>query len=249
MKNYTTLASFYAGDDWDKCKALVLKERIKGGKIYCEHCGGVVLKDFNPRERNNAEAMVFHHKIFLTLSNVNNAEISINPRNIAILHWKCHNVIHNRFTGQNTRPEQKVYLITGAPCSGKTTLARELMEAGDVLCDIDDIWQQISGQPRYIKPCSLKPLVFATRDAQEDMIRTRAGTWRNAFVIKGLPLAMDRRRAADKLGAEIITVDTPKEECLERLRKNPNGRDVAEYEKLINKYFAMFVPEAKLTPP
>lgn len=243
MRNYTTLASFYASDDWANCKARVLQDRIKGGAVYCEHCGEIILKDFNPRERNNAGAMVFHHKRpLLTVADANNAAISINPNMIAILHWKCHNIVHNRFTGQNTQPEQKVYLITGAPCSGKTTFARERMQAGDVLVDIDDIWQQISGQPRYTKPYSLNPLVFATRDAQEDLIRTRAGTWRNAFVIKGLPLAMDRRRTAEKLGAEVITIDTPKEECLERLRKNPNGRNVAEYEKLINNYFDMFVP-------
>lgn len=238
MRNYSTLASFYAGDDWSTCKAFVLNERIKGGAVYCEHCGEIILKDFNPRERNNAGAMVFHHKRpLLTVADANNAEISINPRNIAILHWQCHNVVHNRFTGQNTQPEQKVYLITGAPCSGKTTFARERMQAGDVIVDIDDIWQQISGQPRYTKPNSLKPLVFATRDTQEDKVRTRAGTWRNAFVIKSLPLPMDRRREAEKLGAEVITIETPKEECLDRLHKNPNGRDVAEYEKFIKNYF------------
>jgi len=241
VRLYSTLASFYAGDDWSACKAEVLRQRIKGDAVYCEHCGEIILKDFNPRERNNAGAMVFHHKRpLLTVSDANNAAISINPSNIAILHWQCHNVVHNRFTGQNTQPEQKVYLITGAPCSGKTTFARDRMQVGDVLVDIDDIWQQISGQPRYTKPSSLKPLVFATRDAQEDKVRTRAGTWRNAFIIKSLPLPMDRRREAEKLGAEVITIETPKEECLERLHKNPNGRDVAEYEKFINNYFDMF---------
>ena len=245
MRNYSTLASFYAGDDWAECKARVLRERVKKGAVYCEHCGELVLKDFNPSERNNAGAMVFHHKIILTLANVNNADISINPRNIAILHWKCHNVVHDRFTGQNTQPDQKVYLITGAPCSGKTTFARERMQAGDVLIDIDDIWQQISGQPRYVKPNSLKPIVFRTRAEQEEQVRIRSGTWRNAFVIKSLPLAMDRKREAEKLGAEVITIDTPRDECLERLRKNPNGRNVSEYEKFINDYFAMFVPDMR----
>ena len=241
MRNYTTLASFYAGDDWGACKALVLKDRIRGGDVYCEHCGEVVLKNFNPKEKNNAGAMVFHHKRpLLTVADANNAAISINPSNIAILHWKCHNVVHKRFTGQNTQPEQKVYLITGAPCSGKTTFARDRMEAGDLIVDIDDIWQQISGQPRYTKPNSLKPLVFATRKEQEEQVRMRAGTWRNAFIIRSLPLAMDRKRTAEQLGAEVITIDTPKEECLERLRNNPQGRNVAEYEKYINEYFAMF---------
>ena len=240
MRNYTTRASFYAGDDWANCKAQVLNERLKNGAIYCEHCGGVILKNFNPQEKNNAGAMVFHHITPLTEANMNNAAISINPRNIAILHWQCHNEVHRRFTGQNTRPEKKVYLITGAPCSGKTTFARERMEAGDVIVDIDDIWQQISGRPRYEKPNSLKPLVFATRDAQEEQVRMGAGTWRNAFIIRSLPLAMDRKRLAERIGAEVITIDTPKEECLERLRKNPQGRNVAEYEKFINSYFMMF---------
>lgn len=241
MRVYSTLASFYAGDDWGDCKAEVLRQRIKGDTVYCEHCGEVILKDFNPRERNNAGAMVFHHKRpLLTVADANNAAISINPSNIAILHWQCHNVVHNRFTGQNTQPEQKVYLITGAPCSGKTTFARERMQAGDLLVDIDDIWQQISGCARYEKPNSLKPIVFKTRDLQEDLVRTRAGTWRNAFIIKSLPLPMDRRREAEKLGAEVITIETPKDECLERLHKNPNGRNIADYEKFINNYFDMY---------
>ena len=242
MKNYTTLASFYASDDWANCKAQVFNERQQNGAIYCEHCGQLIDKSFNAQKRNNAGAMVFHHKIPLTVANMNNAAISINPRNIAVLHWQCHNEVHERFTGQNTQPEQKVYIITGAPCSGKTTFARERMQAGDVLIDIDDIWQQISGQPRYKKPPSLKPLVFATRDAQEEAVRMRAGTWRNAFIIKSLPLPMDRTRQAERLGAEVITIDTPKDECLARLRADPKGRDVIEYEKYINNYFALFTP-------
>ena len=241
MRKYSTLASFYAGDDWSECKAAVLSKRIKGGAIYCEHCGEIILKDFNPRERNNAGAMVFHHKRpLLTVADANNAAISINENNIAILHWQCHNIVHNRFTGQNTQPEQKVYLITGAPCSGKTTFARERMQAGDVIVDIDDIWQQISGQPRYVKPNSLKPIVFKTRDEQEEQVRIRSGTWRNAFIIKSLPLPMERTRAAERFGAELITLETTKEECLERLRKKPNGRNVADYEKFINNYFDMY---------
>lgn len=242
MKEYRTLASFYASDDWANCKAQVLLERMKGGAVYCEHCGQIVVKSFNAQKRNNAGAMVFHHKTPLTVANVNNAAISINPRNIAILHWHCHNVVHARFSGQNTRPEKKVYLITGAPCSGKTTFARERMEAGDVIVDIDDIWQQISGEPRYTKPPAVAPLVFATRKAQEEQVRMGAGTWRNAFIIRGLPLPMDRKRTAEELGAEVITIDTPKEECLRRLRENPQGRNVAEYEKHIENYFMMFSP-------
>lgn len=237
---FSTRASFYASAEWANCKAAVIAERIKDGALYCEHCGQIIVKSFNPQARNNAGAVVFHHKIPLTEANMNNAAISINPRNIAVLHWQCHNEVHKRFTGQNTRPEKKAYLVTGAPCSGKTTFARDRMEEGDLIIDIDDIWQQISGQPRYVKPNSLKPIVFATRAAQEEQVRMGAGTWRNAFIIRSLPLAMDRTRIAQQLNAEIITIEATKDECLARLRNNPQGRNVAEYEQYINDYFSMY---------
>ena len=237
MRHYETTTQFYNGIDWANCKAQVTQERLRDGALYCEHCGELILKSFNPNEKNNKGAVVYHHKKYLTNQNVNDASIAINPNNIAILHWQCHNIVHSRFTGQNTQPEKKVYLITGAPCSGKTTFARERMQAGDLIVDVDDIWQQLSGQPRYTKPNSIKPLVFATRKAQEDLVVMQAGTWRNAFIIKSLPLPMDRAREAERFKAEVITLDTPKEECLERLRNNPQGRNVSEYEKYINEYF------------
>ena len=40
-------------------------------------------------------AIVFHHKKYLTNQNVNDASISINPNNIMVVHWQCHNEIHN----------------------------------------------------------------------------------------------------------------------------------------------------------
>lgn len=242
MKKYSSRASFYASDDWDACKAQVLKARIRRGGVYCEHCGNVILKSFDGSAKNNAGAIVFHHIKELTELNVNDASISINPANIAIVHWQCHNVIHKRFCGQNTVPEKKVYLITGAACSGKTTFARERMSEGDVIIDVDDIWQQVTGLPRYTKPNSVKRLVFAARDVQEELVASGAGTWRNAFIIKGIEAATakDRRELAERFGAEVIVMDTPKEVCLQRLRDNPQGRDVAEYSKYIEKYFKYF---------
>lgn len=244
MRTYSNLRDFYKGDDWAACKAQVLNERMRGGEIRCELCGEIIAKSFNPNKKNNSGAMVFHHVVPLTRLNVNDAAISINPVNIQILHWQCHNKVHNRFcTGAGVqRSDQKVYIVTGAPCSGKTTFARERMSAGDIIIDIDDIWQQVTGLPRYEKPNAAKPIVFATLKAQEEQVKIRAGLWYNAFVIKSLPLRMDRERAAQDLNAdEVIVMDATKEQCLDRLRVDPKGRDLKEYEGYINRYYQRFI--------
>ena len=240
MRTYDNTTQFYNGQDWANCKAQVTQERLKDGALYCEHCGKIILKSFNPNAKNNKGAVVYHHKIYLTNENVNDASISINPDNIAVLHWQCHNEVHNRFNGTAVAIERKVYIVTGAACSGKTTFARERMQEGDIVLDIDDIWQLLSGQPRYIKPNALKPVVFNTRQALKEQIAKGAGSWRNAYIIESLPLATDRKREAERYKAhntEIITMEASREECLNRLYTMPNGRDVKAYEQFINNYF------------
>lgn len=69
----------------------------------------------------------------------------------------------------------------------------------DIIIDIDNIWQMISNNERYIKPKRLKANVFGVRDCLLDMIRTRTGKWRRAYIIGGYPLAMDRQRLCETL--------------------------------------------------
>lgn len=246
MRTYKSTYDFYRGEDWANCKAQVLQKRMKSdGSIICEHCGKPIIKGFNPQANNNSGAIVFHHKIYLNNYNVNDASISINPDNIAIVHWNCHNQIHERFgfSGGNNIPEKKVYLITGASCSGKTTFVKDRIQTNDIVLDIDDIWQMVSGQERYTKPNSLKPIIFKIRDELKELIQRGTGTWRNAFIIESLPSKQDREREADRYKAfnvEIITMDATKEECLQRLHNNPSGRDVKAYEGYINDYYSRF---------
>lgn len=245
MRRYENTAQFYRGEDWAKCKAQVIQQRLKDGALICEHCGKIILKSFNPNERNNRNAAVFHHKIYLNNFNVNDASISINPDNIAVLHWQCHNEVHNRFNGvAANRIERKVYIITGPSCSGKTTFVRERIQEGDIVLDIDDLWEMVSGQPRYIKPNALKPIIFNLRNEIKDQIAKGVGTWRNAYIIESLPLATDRKREVERYKAhnvELITMEATKEECLNRLMLNPSGRNIKDYERYIINYFEDYI--------
>ena len=245
MKRYENTVQFYNSSDWANCKAQVTQERLtKDGALYCEHCGKIILKSFNPNEKNNSGAVVYHHKIYLNNYNVNDASISINPNNIAVLHWNCHNEVHNRFNGTSTTIEKKVYIITGASCSGKTTFVKERIEEGDIVLDIDDLWQVVSGMPRYTKPNALKPIVFNIRNEIKDAISKGVGTWRNAYIIESLPLATDRKREVERYKAhnvELITMEATREDCLNRLMLDPKGRNIKDYTKYINDYFDNYI--------
>lgn len=226
---FKTLPQFYTSQEWRKFRKQLIAERInpKDGVLYDEFDGKPLIRDCD---------IILHHKIELTLQNVNDYSISLNPDNIMIVSPRSHNAIHQRWGGRLKDYQRKVYLIYGSPLSGKSSYVRENMNAGDLVIDMDSIWQCVSGQPRYIKPNELKPIVFDIRNQLLDSVKTRQGRWQCAWVIEGLPLLGERMRRIETLGAEAILIDATREECLERLRANPNGRGV-EYEDYINNWF------------
>lgn len=230
---------FYRQATWIKLRKALKHERVnEEGLLICEHCGKPILKDYDA---------ILHHKKELTPQNVNDWDIAYNPDNLAFVHAKCHNEIHNRFGGRVKTWQRKVYYVYGAPCSGKSTFVRESMQSGDLVLDIDRIWEAMSGQPEYIKPNAIKANVFIARNAIIDSIKTRAGSWQTAWIIEGGALLGDRMRRIETLGAEAIYIDATRDECLQRLASDDSRRAVqAEWVEYINKYFDMFQPDCVL---
>lgn len=170
------------------------------------------------------------------MANVNDVRVSLNPVNIMIVNQEAHNEIHARF-GYCT--ERKVYYVFGAPCSGKTTFVNSVKGNSDIVIDMDNIWQCITGGRRYEKPNALKQNAFSVRDCLMDMIRTRAGKWERAYVIEGGAHKGERERKLQSLGAEPIFIDTDKSECLKRLYAD-NTRTAEQkrsWEEYINQWF------------
>lgn len=231
MKYITNLNEFYLTKEWRNLRAYLIESRVNDmGEVICAHCHKPMMKSYE---------IIGHHKTALTLENVNNADISLNPDNIDLVHLSCHNEIENRFGYF----KQNVYLVHGAICSGKTTFVKEQAKRNDVIVDMDKIWQCLSNNAKYNKPDTLKRLVFSTYDFLIDSIAHRLGNWSNCYVLTTKALPMDRKRLAERLGAKLIHIDTDKQTCLERLYKNPDGRDVEEYSKYIEKYFEDFRPD------
>lgn len=234
---YKTLSQFYTGTEWRKFRKALIAERTnpKDGILYDEYNGKPLLKDYD---------IILHHKIELTLNNVNDSSISLNPDNIMIVSIKSHNEIHNRWGGRIQPYQRKVYYVYGAPCSGKSTFVKDNMQVGDLVYDIDRLWQALSGQPEYIKPNSIKDVLFSVTRTVIDSINMRQGTWQNAWVIEGGALVGDRKRRIETLGAESIFIDTDKETCLQRLTADESRQSVqSQWVEYINNWFDTYQPD------
>jgi hypothetical protein len=222
--------TFYRSKEWRKLLDSLKNERVNDdGQVICEYCGKPIVKAYD---------IIGHHTIELTEENVNDYDISLNPQNIKLVHHSCHNVIHNKLGYAN----REVYLVYGAPLSGKTTWVRSNMTAGDLVIDIDSVWECISFQPRYQKPGRLKSVVFGVRNNLLDAVKYRLGKWNNAYVIGGYPLQSERERIARELGAREVYIEATQEECLKRLEQADDGRDKAEWEGYILEWFERYNP-------
>lgn len=219
------LSDFYDSAKWLKLIKLLRIERTgSDGFLRCEHCGQPIVKKYD---------CIAHHVIYLTEQNYQDAEISLNPDNIQLLHHKCHNIVHDKL-GFYSR---KIFLVHGSPLSGKTTFVKQNKYKGDLVIDLDLIWMCLTGGELYDKPDRLKSLVFDVRDLLTDRVRTRCGNWRNAYVIGGYPLVSERERLLKRLGAEDIYIDTEREECERRLAACDDGRDKELWKKYIADYW------------
>ena len=89
-------------------------------------------------------------------------------------------------------------------------------EIDDLILDIDRIWDAICLDGWRHKTKRLNANVFGIRDCMLDMIRTRTGMWRNAYIIGGYPLRSDRDRLCDMLRATPIYIESTLDECLAR---------------------------------
>lgn len=224
-----TLASFYKSKDWERFREILIDERTdpETGLVYCAHCGKPIAKAYD---------IIGHHVNELTEQNVNDRTISLNPDNVVLVHHKCHNEIHERF-GYNRAAPRKVYIVYGPPLAGKSTWVRDTAGSKDIILDIDRLWEMISNNPPYIKPPELKTCVFSLRDRILEIIQTRQGKWKNAYIVGGYPIPREREELASKLCAELIPIIEPQETCLDRLAECKDGRDYEAWARYIRDWF------------
>lgn len=229
-----TLANFYKSDEWYKLTRAIKSERVNEyGDLVCAYCGEPIVKAYD---------CICHHVIELDENNVNDAMISLNPDNIWLVHHKCHNRIHNKF--RLDEAVRQVYLVYGSPLAGKTTWVNEVQNEGDLIIDMDSIWQCVSGCNRYVKPKRLNACVFGVRDYLLDCVKYRRGKWLNAYIIGGYPLISERERLCKELRAREIFIDSSREECIRRLEAIDDERNKEEWLSFINDWWKRYAPRS-----
>lgn len=179
--------------------------KIKSGGV-CAKCGGVFdISELRP-----------HHKVELTLDNIDDVNVTLNPDNIEVLCHDCHNAAHKRFG--YTVGAKHVYLVYGSPCAGKTTYVNSVATRNDLIVDLDKIHRAICICGLYDKPDATKRVAFNVRDYLLDEVRTATPRrkWQDAYIIGTYPDRIDRDMFVQDYGAELVHIDTSKEECIKR---------------------------------
>lgn len=225
-----TLDAFYRSTEWRQFREIVIAERVRDdGFVYDEVTGLPIVRAYD---------IILHHKTALTEENVNDRSISLNPENIQIVSHKTHNRIHEKLAYSR----REVFLVYGPPLAGKTTYVDSVKVPGDLIIDMDSIWQSISGMPRYQKPARLKSVAFGVRDYLMDALKVRNGRWRNAYIVGGFPLTGERERIVREYGAREVGIIPTSEECIRRLREESDGRNVDEWTGYIEDWFRRYTP-------
>ena len=88
MKKPRELHNFYKSKNWKLAREI----KILDQNGLCERCGETGVE--------------IHHKVRLTMDNVNDAQISVNQDNLKLLCRECHNKEHNRFSSKQQFDEE-----------------------------------------------------------------------------------------------------------------------------------------------
>jgi len=225
MARHATLKQFYTSKAWRSFRAAIIAER----GFRCQHCGQMI---------TGFGDLTLHHKTELTPENVNDATIALNPDNVLVIHHDCHDQIHGRFGHE---PKKGVYIVYGMPCSGKSSFVAQMARRGDLIVDMDRLYEAVTGLPAYDKPDALLPNIRALYNLLLDHIKTRYGKWWTAWIVGGYPDKYQREKLADELGAELIYCECTREEAIARLEMDEQRRLIkADYIRYIDNWLERY---------
>jgi hypothetical protein len=217
--SFSSLSDFYTSKEWRSLRKNIISKRLaKHGEIICEYCNKPILESYD---------IIGHHcNTYLTEQNVKDYSISLNEDNVQLVHHLCHNKIHEKFK----MPIKKVFLVFGAPSAGKISYIESIAEVDDLIIDIDRIYNAINTN----RSKKVFDIVMNIYNEMLDTVTARKGRWRNSYITCSTLHNVERIQRMT--GAELVYVDTPLEECLER------GQDKIKmfgqpYEETIFKFF------------
>ena len=133
-----------------------------------------------------------------------------------------------------------IYVILGAPCSGKSTYVQEHRKPGDIVIDFDKIAEALGNDEKHKAPEPIKDIAFLVREAAIAEICKQDY---EAWIIHTRP-TKQQREMYDAVGAEYIELDTDMETCLQRCESDNRPEGTAD---IIRQYFE--APKGALLMP
>lgn len=123
-----------------------------------------------------------------------------------------------------------IHIVMGPPCAGKSTYIKEHKKDGDLVVDYDEITVAL-GSARYQADGIIKQASFAARTGaiEEALKDPESESW----IIHTNPTT-DQMRCYTSTGAEFITLDPGKDECLARAEADGRPQSTVD---AIEKYY------------
>lgn len=228
--------AFYHSKEWERVRqAALLRDN---GMCQAEGC--------------NRPAEEVHHIVPLTLYNIHDPDITLNLDRLVSLCRDCHFREHRKMIAQKFERRERVldkdgywfdedgmmrqmevYLVWGAPASGKTTYVQEHRESSDLVIDLDKIRWALGGGRNLLELC------LSVRDHLYQLIADRDQTvdCRHVWVIATLPRKKERRELVERLRAKEIHMDAGLEECKARAFADSRSGNTQARVAAIEKFF------------
>jgi predicted kinase len=150
--------------------------------------------------------------------------------------------MEKRETTTTATTKVKAVLLCGPPGSGKREYIQRMRKSGDLVVDMDALFQALSGEPLYSQPAELLPYVAEARDAVV-MRLARATAPVTAWLIGAGATRDARERIARPLAARVLVLATPPQACARRImRDRDRSHLIAKVQPLIDRWWQDYEP-------
>lgn len=135
--------------------------------------------------------------------------------------------------------DKKVFLVTGAPGSGKTHYVKSKIKPDDIALDLDYLTSALALDDNLYG--DRKPqldVALAVRETILTQVENRNGKWNNAYIITTEKNVHKVNTLARRLNAEVIKMQTTETECIDRIRRDTRRKHVSDlHSALVREWF------------